>query len=102
MSFLIDDGNTQYPAGGKECSQSRDRQVSRLENLLDPHRCYSVPDLAQICSLSSDLIRRLFVHEPGVLVIKNPRKGYRTYRTLRIPGWVAIRVFKQLTNGEQR
>jgi hypothetical protein len=65
----------------------------------DPQRVYSVQAIAELSGLSTHFVRRLFSKEPGVLVIKNPRKGFRDYRTLRIPGWVARNVFKRLTNG---
>ncbi len=41
--------------------------------------------------------RRLFVNEPGVIVICCPRKGVRVYRTLRIPESVHLRVVTRFT-----
>jgi hypothetical protein len=66
---------------------------------LNSPKPYSVSELAQLSNLSTDLIRRIFVDCPGVLVIKIPRKRKRIYRTLRIPAPVAREVFKNLTNG---
>jgi hypothetical protein len=86
---------------GSEKLLSSDQQTSKLEHRLQPQRLYSVSQLAEFTSLSTDLIRRLFVNEPGVLVIQRPRRGIRTYSTLRIPGWVAIAVFRRYTNGGQ-
>jgi hypothetical protein len=66
---------------------------------LDPRHMYSVPELAKATNLSTDEIRRIFTDCPGVLVVQLPRKRVRVYRTLRIPGHVAIAVFKSMTNG---
>jgi hypothetical protein len=41
--------------------------------------------------------RRLFLNEPGVVVICFPRRGRRVYRTLRIPENVFQRVLTMLT-----
>ena len=40
--------------------------------------------------------RRIFLNEPGVIVICCPRKGRRVYRTLRIPEHVFQRVLTRL------
>ena len=42
-------------------------------------------------------VRRLFLNEPGVIVICYPRKGVRVYRTLRIPESVYARVVTRFT-----
>ncbi|MEO7191991.1 MAG: hypothetical protein ABI051_13135 [Vicinamibacterales bacterium] len=47
--------------------------------------------------IKHDTVRRLFMNEPGVIVIWFPRKGTRTYRTLRIPLSVYQRVVTRLT-----
>jgi hypothetical protein len=59
---------------------------------------YRVSELAEIWNISCDTTRRIFLMEPGVLVIKtsNPRK--RRYRTLLIPEPVAERVYRRLCN----
>jgi hypothetical protein len=44
-----------------------------------------------------DTIRRLFLNEPGVVVICFPRKGRRVYRTVRIPESVFQRVVTRLS-----
>lgn len=41
-------------------------------------------------------VRRLFLNEPGVIIICFPRKGKRVYRTLRIPESVFNRVVTRL------
>ena len=60
-------------------------------------RHYSVDELAELWGMSDDFVRRLFQHEPGVVVFFKYRPGRRTYRTLRIPESVAQRVHVRLT-----
>jgi hypothetical protein len=63
-----------------------------------PERCHSPEQIAELWTLSADTVRRLFEHEPGVLVIERPRiYGKRRYRTLRIPESVAQRVYHRLS-----
>ena len=59
--------------------------------------CLTVADVAQRLNVDTDTVRRLFGNEPGVIVIAFPRKGRRTYRTLRIPEAVFRRVVTRLT-----
>jgi hypothetical protein len=61
-------------------------------------RHFSVADIAANLNLSADTIRKLFRDEPGVIIIENPRRGCRTFQTLRIPESVAQRVYERLTN----
>jgi hypothetical protein len=61
-------------------------------------RHYSPEQLGETWNLSADTVRRLFEHEPGVLVIERKRSRARRYRTLRIPESVAQRVHRRLTN----
>jgi hypothetical protein len=63
-----------------------------------PESCLTVTDVAERLKIDKDTARRLFVDEPGVIVISFPRKGRRTYRTLRIPEAVFRRVLTRLTN----
>jgi hypothetical protein len=60
-------------------------------------RHYSVEELAEVWKLSPDFVRRLFLHEPGVVVFHRARPGRRVYRTIRIPESVAARVHRNLT-----
>jgi hypothetical protein len=53
-------------------------------------------ELAELWGMSPDFVRRLFMHEPGVVIFCNPRKGRRVYRTLRIPESVAVRVYRRM------
>jgi hypothetical protein len=46
--------------------------------------CLTVAEVAERLKLSEEMTRRLFLNEPGVIVICYPRKGVRVYRTLRI------------------
>ncbi len=59
---------------------------------LDEKYHYSSKELASLWNLSDETIRRMFIREPGVMILQTNRPGRRIYRTLRIPGWVAIRV----------
>ena len=57
----------------------------------------TVTDVAERLKINEDTVRRLFLNEPGVLVICFPRRGRRLYRTLRIPQAVFERVVTRLT-----
>src|SRR5437764_13383350 len=61
-------------------------------------RHFSPDELAELWGLSGDTLRRLFEHEPGVLVIERSKGRARRYRTLRIPESVAVRVHRRMTN----
>ena len=60
---------------------------------------YSPAEIAERWNLSVDSVRKLFEDEPGVLVIGNttPRRGKRSYTTLRIPEHVLERVHRRLS-----
>jgi hypothetical protein len=58
---------------------------------------FTVAEVAARLKINEDTVRRLFLHEPGVLVICFPRRGRRVYRTLRIPETVLQRVVTRLT-----
>ena len=58
---------------------------------------FTVTDVAGRLKIKEDTVRRLFLNEPGVLVICFPRRGRRVYRTLRIPETVLKRVVTRLT-----
>lgn len=59
--------------------------------------CLTVADVAKRLKVDDDTVRRLFIDEPGVIVISFPRRGRRTYRTLRIPESVYLRVVTRFT-----
>ena len=52
----------------------------------------TVANVAERLKLNEETVRRVFLNEPGVVVICFPRKGRRVYRTLRIPEAVLRRV----------
>jgi hypothetical protein len=63
----------------------------------------TVADVSERLKVNEETVRRLFLNEPGVVVICFPRKGRRVYRTLRIPEAVLQRVLTRLTKfGEAR
>jgi len=64
---------------------------------LDPNYSYALKELAFTTNMSEESITRLFEEEPGVLIFQMQHTGRRTYRTIRVPGWVAIRVFSRMT-----
>jgi hypothetical protein len=57
----------------------------------------TVADVAERLKVNDETVRRLFLHEPGVVVICFPRRGRRVYRTLRIPERVFQRVLTRFT-----
>jgi hypothetical protein len=71
-----------------------------MPNVMDSatdDRCLTVAQVADRLQLDQETVRRLFRDEPGVIVISVPRKGRRTYRTLRIPPAVLHRVVTRMT-----
>jgi hypothetical protein len=65
---------------------------------IDSNYCYSVKELAHIWNVSPESIRRLFIREPGTLIFRiQATPGKRTYRNIRIPGNVALRVQNRMT-----
>ena len=57
----------------------------------------TVAEVAERLKLNEETVRRLFLNEPGVVVICFPRRGRRVYRTLRIPEKVFQRVLTRFT-----
>ena len=57
----------------------------------------TITDVAERLKVNEETVRRLFLNEPGVLVICFPRRGRRVYRTIRIPSTVFQRVLTRLT-----
>jgi hypothetical protein len=58
---------------------------------------YTLAEVAERLKVNEDTVRRMFMSEPGVIVICFPRKGRRVYRTLRIPETVLERVINRFT-----
>lgn len=71
--------------------------MTRPATLLERH--FTVDELAEQWRLSEDFVRRLFVNEPGVMVVQRARPGRRTYRTIRIPESVAARTYEAMLRG---
>jgi hypothetical protein len=66
---------------------------------MDSEKHYSAKEIAEAWNLSQDTVQRMFLREPGVLVITGSIKRYkRTKRTLRIPESVRFRVYQRLQN----
>jgi hypothetical protein len=61
-------------------------------------RHYSPAEIGELWNLSADCVRKIFENEPGVLTIGNaqPRRGKRSYTTLRIPQSVLDRVHRRM------
>jgi hypothetical protein len=69
-------------------------QLTELLN--EPH--FTPEELAKPRKLHPATIRKLFLHEEGVILLGHPsRSGKRQYFTLRIPASVAQRVFARMT-----
>ena len=69
-------------------------EMQAQESTFERH--YSVDELASVWGVSDDFVRRLFLHEPGVVVFFKHRPGKRTYRVLRVPQSVAERVHRRM------
>jgi hypothetical protein len=68
-----------------------------VEPPLGPNEsCWTAAEIAERLKLNKETVRRIFLNEPGVIVIASPRKGRRVYRTLRIPDHVFQRVLMRL------
>ncbi len=78
--------------------QTGDTPAARAPDFAVRH--YSPADIAQLWNLSVDSVRKLFENEPGVFVLGNrqPRRGKRSYTTMRIPEHVLDRVHRRLSN----
>ena len=62
-----------------------------------PDGFLTVVDVAERLKINEETVRRLFLNEPGVVIICFPRKGKRVYRTVRIPEAVFQRVVTRLS-----
>jgi len=62
-------------------TQGNDRPVSPTPAQADTsENLFTLLEVAERLKVNEDTVRRLFVNEPGVLVICFPRKGKRVYR----------------------
>ena len=81
---------------GSRISLDRSHQASQAHF---EERHYAVAEVAEMWNLSPDSVRKLFEHEPGVLVLGNHgSRSKRRYTTLRIPQSVVERVYRRLCN----
>lgn len=62
-----------------------------------PDGFLTVVEVAERLKINDETVRRLFLNEPGVVIICFPRKGKRVYRTVRIPEAVFQRVVTRLS-----
>jgi hypothetical protein len=62
-------------------------------------RHYSVGEIAELWGLSTEMIRKIFDREPGVIALGNESRlrGRRRYVTLRIPESVLQRVHRRFS-----
>ena len=61
---------------------------------------YTVQEIAELWAVSTDTVRRIFAHEPGVMRIGKPlTTRRRQYITIRVPASVFRRVHDRLTAG---
>ena len=67
----------------------------------DSEMYLTVAEVAGRLKVNEETVRRLFLNEPGVVVICFPRRGRRVYRTLRIPESVFRRVVVRLTQASE-
>lgn len=69
------------------------RALARCRSEPAHDRHYTPEELGREWHLSANTIRRMFLKETGVLIIKRPEKmNKRGYTTMRIPAAVADRV----------
>ncbi len=62
-------------------------------------RHFTLEEIATNWHVSVDTVRRIFQDEPGVVVLVRARPGRRTYRTIRIPESVVLRVHRRMQRG---
>ena len=63
---------------------------------------YSVDEIAKAWNVSADLVREVFLPEPGVLNFGKPKRHRRVYRMIRVPQRVLDRVYLRLTSQSKR
>jgi hypothetical protein len=87
----MSDSNSQY--------EMSDESVFKIPPSGAPafEKHFSVQELAVLWGLSERTIRRIFAAEPGVVSWgRTESRSKRAYRTVRIPGSVAQRVYRKL------
>jgi hypothetical protein len=63
-----------------------------------PQTVFTVAEVAELLKVNTETVRRLFLDEPGVILISFPRRGKRVYRTVRIPEDVLRRVITRVSS----
>jgi len=67
-------------------------------NAVEPLETHLKPsEIAAAWRLHTSTVYKIFADEPGVLRIANPRRGRRSYTTLRIPRSIADSVYRRRT-----
>jgi hypothetical protein len=62
-------------------------------------RHFTIGEISQLWRLSDPVVRKLFEHEPGVLVYTHSlNRAQRRYRTILVPESVLNRVHARLTS----
>ena len=78
--------------------QTHERRARPAGPEVDAHELFLTPtEIAERLKIDDRTVRRLFLNEPGSIVICFPRKGKRLYRTLRVPQSVFRRVLVRLS-----
>lgn len=71
------------------------KEPSTVDAALERH--YTVQEISEIWHLDEKMVRRIFGNEPGVVSIGSDEGRFRrTYRTLRIPESVLLRVHRRM------
>jgi hypothetical protein len=81
-----------------EQEEMRNRLAARSADAraLVLHEHYTIKQLAQKWQMSTWTIRRIFEKEPDVVRVgQPPTPGKRPHFSIRIPDWVAYRVYKK-------
>jgi len=72
------------------------KRTDKNKPTVEPH--YDVIEISSAWGMSTDLVRRLFRNEPGVLTIERPAtRSKRGYSTIRVPESVMVRVHTRLS-----
>jgi hypothetical protein len=58
-------------------------------------RHYTPQEVAELWRVDENTVRRIFQDELGVLKLNTAKRGKRAYVTLRIPGGVLERVYRE-------
>lgn len=93
----VDVGSEPFTSAAAGLSRASRTGCPMDEPLHVEEECLTIRDVASRLKINEETVRRMFMNEPGVIVIYRPRKGRRQYRTLRIPERVFDRVITRFT-----